>query len=326
MKKRTIIRVGALLLAPVLLILSLFGCAERGSETAPATTAPASYYPATANGEPAVYEGGMICNRFRSLGACPVALPAGVADSSDDPGFFRGSSFSETAYRELLSDLEADGFAAASYESGVFLLRDDCAVSTHYDNGSFSMYWYRTGEGAPENGISVAEAKTKLCGASSRSQIDLHPIDVTPRGFFERTGGQIFAVPFSSGDTEPLYYYTRLYFVRGETVCIVDYESVAVADVDGDGNEEVCLLASGPTSGLFTFGLNVIEGDNVGYSFIYDSPGELSFTESSGELVIQNRIQRTDSQVHLFRIGLEEQDGKITPSFTRISESRPEYP
>ena len=231
------------------------------------------------------------------------------------------SSLSETAYRGLLSDFEADGFAVASYESGAFLLRDDCAVWIRYENGSFSAYWYRTGEGAPENGISVAEAKTKLCGETDPSPIELHPIDVTPRGFFERTGGQIFAVPVCTEKQSGISYSHILYFVRGETVCRFDFESVAAADVDGDGQEEIYLLSYGPTSGFFTFGLTVIAGEEVGRRVYYASGGgAMSFAEISGELVIRNTVVLSDHRPYSFLYWIRpgEQGRQTEPSLTSL--------
>ena len=264
---------------------------------------------------------GFFCNRFRSLGSCPVALPEGVVNDPASPGYFRSSSLSETAYRGLLSDFEADGFAVASYESGAFLLRDDCAVWIRYENGSFSAYWYRTGEGAPENGISVAEAKTKLCGETDPSPIELHPIDVTPRGFFERTGGQIFAVPVCTEKPSGISYSHILYFVRGETVCRFDFESVAAADVDGDGQEEIYLLSYGPTSGLFTFELTVIAGEEVGRRVYYASGGgAMSFAEISGELVIRNRVVLSDHRPYSFLYWIRpgEQGRQTEPTLTSL--------
>ena len=258
-------------------------------------------------------ESNYTCNRFRSLGFPPVTLPAGVLEN--DSGYYTASLLPEAAYRELLSDLKANGFALTEWESGALLFRDDCAVFFYHHDSSFNMYWYKTGDGAPENGISTSEAKNLLCPDPDRTPSGTHPIDVTPRGFFERTGGQIFAVPVWSADPNHPVCFCVCYFVRGELVRQFDFESIAVADLDGDGVEEIYLLSYGPTSGVFSFTLTVIEGKYVCDSVFCASWGDLSFVQASGKLILINQVSAPSGEYTFFyTIRPEERDGRIIPS------------
>ena len=75
----------------------------------------------------------------------------------------------------------------------------------------------------------------------------------------------------------------------------------ATFDIDGDGREELCTLGPGPTSGLFTFTLDVREpGDPVKLEYfnIYNGKaGELSFVETDTgmklRLIPQNKSEDT---------------------------------
>ncbi|MBR4334852.1 MAG: hypothetical protein IKP74_00210, partial [Clostridia bacterium] len=254
-----------------------------------------------------------VCNRFRSLGFPPASLPAGVLENGS--GYYKASLLPEAAYRELLSDLKANGFALTEWESGALLFRDDYAVFSHHHDSSFSMYWYKTGDGAPENGISTSEAKNLLCPDFERTPSGTHPIDVTPRGFFERTGGQIFAVPVCSADPEYPVCSGVLNFVRGGLARQFDFESIAVADLDGDGIEEIYLLSHGPTSGIFSFTLTVIEGKYVCDSVFCASWGDLSFIQDSGKLILINQVSAPSGEYTFFyTIRPEERNGRIIPS------------
>ena len=314
----------ALLLA---LLFSLFACAGGTPTSTTATTEPA-------DGKPAAFCDGMIIDRFRSVGIPPCAIPVGV--TKNDDGYYISAPLFENDYLSYLTELRKNGFTCARTKTGAFLFRDDCAVFLHNSASAFELGFYRTGVGAPKDGVTVAEVKEKLCPKNSLSTVAFHPIDVTPKGFYERTGGQFFAVPTYSfdgyaerGQTEMMHsefnerYSCAVYFVRGNNVSRVGMERAAVADVDGDGEEEVFLLSSGPTSGLFSIVLTMIDGeDAVGWFFDFGiAPGTLYFTEQDGNLFIRDEAQYPETE-YLYEIRLDQRDGETAVSLFLQKESR----
>lgn len=65
----------------------------------------------------------------------------------------------------------------------------------------------------------------------------------------------------------------------------------ATFDIDGDGNDEQCLLRYGPTSGLFTFIFSASENGELEYFNIFNSPSmELSFEKNAdGQTVLAGK-------------------------------------
>lgn len=83
-------------------------------------------------------------------------------------------------------------------------------------------------------------------------------------------------------------------------------------DIDGDGKEEVCVLACGPTSGIFSFRMYAREGEKIEYDtcFLVESAFyTLSFAETDGKLKVQGRTDGTHPRIDLFDISIE--DGQI---------------
>lgn len=81
------------------------------------------------------------------------------------------------------------------------------------------------------------------------------------------------------------------------------------ADIDGDGKDEQCFLKSGPTSGLFTFGIYVLEAgsENLKYTNIFQSEFYyLSFEkDSDGKIRVRGKTQDDEPVIHLFDVSVE---------------------
>ncbi|MBO4477929.1 MAG: hypothetical protein J5757_06330 [Lachnospiraceae bacterium] len=228
-------------------------------------------------------------DRFRSLGDPTFSMPEGAnPDESAAEGTFKCSNVSKEDYDTFLLNIKADGFLWIHLNSMDFMFRDDCMIFSEYYHvgteniGTFSFYWYRESPYAPENGMSPEEAAELLMPNREKSPSEsmLHPIDVTPEGFYERTGGQLFAVPEFTGYT---WCNSFLYYVNGSKAFNSSKERVAIADVNGDGKDEVLLLSNGPTSGVYSVLLKCITEQEsfdtilVGmeYNFRYDEDGRL---------------------------------------------------
>ncbi|MBQ8816746.1 MAG: hypothetical protein IJZ84_05655 [Lachnospiraceae bacterium] len=86
-----------------------------------------------------------------------------------------------------------------------------------------------------------------------------------------------------------------------------------MADIDGDGVDEVCALSYGPTSGLFTFVLSVKEygKEELEYFNIYNSQYyNLSFMmDGTGKFYLQGVTQGGNPETELFEMRFE--DGNI---------------
>ena len=100
------------------------------------------------------------------------------------------------------------------------------------------------------------------------------------------------------------------------------YDSI-VFDVDGDGNEEVCVLGFGRTSGLFTFtfrsaeiGADVLKYDTLFCTEWYD----LSFIRGDDGVVrVQGIDQENPPQTHLFDIAVVDGSIQLTEDGQGIS-------
>ena len=237
------------------------------------------------------------CDRFRSAGEPPFPLPEGVQlverEARDRRDSYDCKNVSAADYDAMIAALKADGYKYYKLASVDLLFRDDCLLflSHYYEGpdspGGFWAYWYRGNATAPENGISFEEAADLLMPGrkTTSSYYFLHPVDVTPEGFYERTGGQLFIVPEVNSD---VWFECVLYYVNGTKAYCSTQESVAVYDVDDDGKDEVLLLSYGPTSGLYTVTLECLMGEDnldispigLGWTFNTDENGRLRLGNS----------------------------------------------
>ena len=262
------------------------------------------------------------CNRFASAGTPPFPLPEAAAYPGGNEYAYTGVS--RAYYDSFLSGLTADGFSLVRMKYSDFLFRDDCMVFSNYreDDGFFSAEWYRENPCAPKEGISYEEAASLILPDrdESLSPIPVHPVDITPDGFYDRTGGQIFAVPYYSYDSYRRSGYHDLlfednerygcvvYYVNGDQFHALSMECIAVCDVDSDGSNEVLLLSHGPTSGVFTFIVTCITGQDAYNSTFCTEFYRLGFSGKDGKAVIEG--VGYDSSQHFFDILLEKHNGE----------------
>ncbi|MBO4500890.1 MAG: hypothetical protein J5760_01510 [Clostridia bacterium] len=264
-------------------------------------------------------KGILFLNHFCSVGEPPFSFP----DATEYVNGYYRFSYTDVPreyYDSYLSGLKTAGFSLYSMKYSDFLFRDDCMILSKYreDDGFFSVSWYQKSPYAPQNGISYDKAAALLMPdrENSLSKIPVHPIDITPEGFFERTGGQIFAVPYYSYDGFKNSGQESLMFEDNEwyscTVCYVNgtdsfdtsMECVAVCDIDGDGSDDVLLLSYGPTSGLFTFDVMCVTNHGV-YDTIFNTDFyNLSFFEQNGKIALEGL--EYDLTPHYFDVLLEE--------------------
>ena len=88
-------------------------------------------------------------------------------------------------------------------------------------------------------------------------------------------------------------------------------ESIAVADIDGDGREETCCLGPGPTSGLFTFTFSAAEDGRPEYSTTFvlflDVYPQFSFVETAdGKLQVKGITWGDTPQTYLYDIAVQD--------------------
>jgi hypothetical protein len=307
---RALLRAFAFLSA-LFITFSLVGC-ENDSDGITYKNKSLCHSPAYTNNKTA-----LICNRIRSLGKPPFSLPTKA--KLGDGEFHKYENVSKEAFESFVSKIRDKGFECVDLKTGKSLFRDDCAVFTGLSQESvLTLSWIQRSRYAPKNGLSEADAKKLLCPEKSLSKIDLHPIDVTPKDFFDRAGAQIFAVPTYSFDEYNSLGYTGMMFddneryrydvfvVKNGKAYNADTEKIAVFDVDGDGTEEICFLSYGLTSGVFSFDLTMISGDNVSETCFYPhNDYSLSFVETDGTVKV--RGEKPDpGEDHYFDIGIAE--------------------
>ncbi|MBQ1848689.1 MAG: hypothetical protein II135_11855 [Clostridia bacterium] len=273
------------------MFLTLFcGCRQKSGEEARTYKEPTRLFDGT------VY----FCNRFQSVGKAPFSLPKDNADAVGETYKYR--RFSSKDFDGYIKLLEKEGFDCVRLKWETFCRRDDCLVTMQYfeEEKTLYLYWYARSSFAPATGISENDAEKLLSAKDTLSKVSLKPVDVTPEGFYERTGGQMFIAPvysydeYKEWDQQDLMfddnesYELKLYFVRDGKAYRSDWQCVASADVDGDGEEEVCTLSFGPTSGLFTFIFTVADKSGNVYNTEYYN---LSFAEKDGKLVVHGESQ-----------------------------------
>ncbi len=91
-----------------------------------------------------------------------------------------------------------------------------------------------------------------------------------------------------------------------EKTALVHAIDTIVFDIDKDGKEETCVLGFGPTSGLFTFTLTVIETRDVEYYHIYESaPYQLSFDVKDDVLRLKGVARGENPKTDYFNFFIE---------------------
>ncbi len=261
----------------------------------------------------------LICKAFMCVGAPPAVLPRTA--HKGEYGSYVCENYRRTDYKRYIETLKNDGYKAVEtkYDDAFFTRNDSFIFLNYYENDKkLDITWYKKSPYDPDGGISADEAEKLLCYEKSLSKIKLHPIDITPKGFFERTGAQIFAVPeysydvFAGNGQDELmfedneYYDCNIKLVKDGSVYSVNYDCIAVTDIDVDGKEDICFLQYGPTSGLFTFVVGVISDKDVYGGFFNTEHYSLSFVNINKRVYIRGITQ--DNEYHFFKIKPETND------------------
>ncbi len=86
-----------------------------------------------------------------------------------------------------------------------------------------------------------------------------------------------------------------------------------VCDIDNDGEDEYCYIGLGPTSGLFTFSVTIVENGVEEYKNIFNTRWyDLSFAGVDGKVMVRGVTQasmKEPSEIHLFEISFK--DGHV---------------
>ena len=188
-----------------------------------------------------------------------------------------------------------------------------------------------SGADSTDGGLSSEQARIIIDPES-----DLLPIDVSPEGMYENTGGQIFMLPKYSYDLyRELYggdigdleapenqeYYAQYYYVCGESAVGLDMPDLAFADIDGDGEREMLRLGYGPTSGVFTFTVTAYRDCEPVAGTVYQSEFYyLSFEDNDGKVRVKGVPQADAATGVYFDISLSgdtlmlsDAGGELTP-------------
>lgn len=91
----------------------------------------------------------------------------------------------------------------------------------------------------------------------------------------------------------------------------------AVYDVDNDGKEETCVMRYGPTSGLFTFILEIYEnGTAEYYNIFYSAAYKLSFVQTDNSLKIRGVLQ---DEITLFDISFKDGNAVLSNGTSELA-------
>lgn len=253
-----------------LLLAALCGCAKAPQTTpadteAPAgTEAPADTEAPQSTRPPAEVTRGSL-------------LPDRPADEDDG----EWAKYSDVTAEELRGYIEkrvSEGFGLVGDAEGggaKLLRRADAWIEISDDGEAGGECSVRISLASHEGGMD-AEAALRAIGAevSADNRIWTHGanavrhaeavIDITPAGFREATGAQLFRAQLGMepdpGAEVPIFT-TAVFIAAGERAMEILYACAAAADIDGDGADEAIIMGCGPTKGFFSvileaFGVN----------------------------------------------------------------------
>ena len=114
-----------------------------------------------------------------------------------------------------------------------------------------------------------------------------------------------------------------VHLVAGEGVTSSQVIDSMMADIDGDGNTEICCLYNGQTSGIFTFQFDIKESGSkeIEYSNVFTTEGyayyDFSFfVDGTGTYYLRGRKQGKDIEEQVYRISFEEGNIVLTKDGT----------
>lgn len=227
------------------------------------------------------------------------------------------SSANALEFEGFISKLRDEGFTVDKGEEGCYLAhKNSCVVfasffkSGFYDDGSMARIEYYVAEDTAYDGSItptgakeyIEHLKTDLKGSYSYWPLESTtepclPLDLTPKGFYENTGAQIFMQPIRITDEFSDYFYSSFFLITEDYTKELSYRSVAVADTDGNGVKELWTFFPGPTSGIFTISLSAIENGKVKYCGCFQPEHQyLSFAEKDGKLCIKGTNLNEDQE------------------------------
>ncbi len=263
--------------------------------------------------------GAYIFNGLRSAGEPPFPLPEGIPDVKNGYYVYSGIGYDDyvksgETLKDNGYDYDSTGFGNRYYHR--FFIREDSIVYVNYDKEikEFEIFWYKKSPYAPENGVTEDEAARMLYPEKSSSKLKLHPLDITPEGFYEKTGAQIFVAPTFSFDrydkmgqpemkmAENKNYFDCVTLIKDGKSFTVDYDCIASADIDGDGKGEICILNYGITSGVFTFGFCALTDKDPYSGYFQCNHMRLSFAEKDGELKVCGTLKNDETRYYDIKI------------------------
>lgn len=236
------------------------------------------------------------------------------------------------AFREGMRE---DGFLEIGDNDYYCYYRQDCLVRVIYIEQweTIQLYWYQKSPYAPEDGMSGEEAAAlfDFNAVESETAGTLLPIDITPQGFFERTGGQLFAVPYyvrdvlraqgkevSPNGSVPERMGSTVCYIKGEAVAETLWEMIAVFDADGDGADEIILFSDDMTSGIDHTLVFVISNGSVDYASRISLPFAPLSHREDGVVIAFEGYDRDLEKMRCFQydIFLETENGDRFIGFT----------
>lgn len=121
------------------------------------------------------------------------------------------------------------------------VLEPGCELTVSYDR--------------PSEGLDRAEAEQVAAAFDNSVRRLVSLIEVSPEGLYEKSGVGLFNALYEtapSRDGAPARFTKEVLMIGAGSGYNVRFYDAIAADIDGDGANEAVLLASGPTSGLFS--------------------------------------------------------------------------
>ena len=255
----------------------------------------------------------------------PFSLPDFELDTeweSFDPNTICYVNVSEADLQAYLEAMQRDGFVLL--ESTIYhyktLWRKDASLYLNSGSGQTLTVTYHTSNPqAGKGGLTPQDAK-RVIEEEGETGVLSDPVDLTSDAFFAATGMQFFICSTQSQNEKS--YWVSVWLVSPETAVMTGYYrhsvdlclSVAVTDLDGDGEREVLMTQGGPTSGIASQDFFVFRNGKTVYREMKAVDYRLvpmRFLADAGRLRLQAALFSPE-ETKIFDICYQKNDGEFS--------------
>ena len=202
-------------------------------------------------------------------------------------------------YYDELSSAELNAYFSAASDAGYQVLKDTNGALLFNENNYVEVYYREYGtKDEVLTSVTCYGKKESYSGMMSpddaitvigRGVSSLTPVDITPREVFQEYGFQFFIQPYKCSSYSGLKNIgSSIFFIsegKSNEIWYRQGNSYVIADADSDGKVELWTIEPGPTSGLYTLGIDGYVDGALKYTTIVNlAHGTYTMSENEGKL------------------------------------------